>query len=111
MNIAHGTIHNPCWNLQGSDHLRTIDISRGSDEDPAIPGILQEHGGVSDLQLHTDLKKKVRLTQCLDEAGFGLDEMRVFLAFGEHSNLYLVTPYFLRKVPQIWNSGADLDGF
>ena len=62
MNIAHGTIHKPCWNLQGDDRLGTINISRGSGQDPAISGILQEDRGVSDLQLHTDLKKEVCLT-------------------------------------------------
>jgi hypothetical protein len=111
MDIAHGAIHDPCWNLQGSDHLRTIDIPRGSEENPAISGILQEDRGVSDLQFHTDLKKEVCLTQCLDEAGFGLDEVRVFLVFGEHSDFHLFAPYFLRKVPQIWNRGTDLQGF
>ena len=111
MNISHGTIHSPCWNLQGGYHLRGIDISRGSDEDPAISGILQEDRGVSDLQFHTDLKKEVCLAQGLDETGFGLDEVGIFLAFGEDGNLHLVTPYFLCEVSKIRNRGTDLEGF
>ena len=90
MDISHGTIHDSCRNLQRGDRFRAIYIPRGSDEDPAISGILQEDRGVSNLQLHTDLKKKVCLAQGLDEAGFGLDEVGIFLALGEDGNLHLV---------------------
>jgi hypothetical protein len=110
VNIAHGTIHNPCWNLHGGYYLRTVYIPQGPDEDPAISSILKEDRGVSDLQLHTDLKKEVCLTQCLDEAGFGLDEVGVFLAFGEHSHFHLITPYFPYNIPKIRNGGTDLEG-
>src|SRR4030042_458269 len=111
MNISHGAVHSPCWNLQGGYHLRAIYIPRCSDEDSAISGILHEDRGVSDLQLHTDLKKEFCLTQGLDEAWFGLDKVGIFLAFGKDSDLNLITPYFLCKVSKFWNRGTDLGGF
>src|SRR3990172_7364039 len=104
MNISHGTIHYSCWHLQGGYHFRAIHIPRGSDEDPAISGILQEDRGVSNLQLHTDLKKELCLAQGLDETGFGLDEVRIFLTLGEDGYLNLVPPYLLCKIPKIRDS-------
>ena len=111
MDISHGTVHRPCWNLQGGYHLGAIYKSRGSNEDPAVSCILQEDGGVSNLQFHADLEKEVCLTQRLDETGFGLHEMRVFLTLGEDSDLNQVPPYFLGKISEVGNRSTDLKGF
>jgi hypothetical protein len=99
MDITHRTIDWSSRNFHGGYHFGAIYVPQCSNENPVVSGILQEDRGVPDLQFHADLKKEVCLTQGLDEARFGLDEVGIFLAFGEHGDFNLVTPNFLCQVP------------
>jgi len=82
MHVAHGTGDLAGRNLEDLDRQRRVQIVFSPRLNFSVAALLDERGQPPDFELPPDDDEQIRTLQFQDEAGFGLDEVRILLPLG-----------------------------
>src|SRR5712691_1545809 len=79
--------------------LSTRDVARSPARQLGVARLIQQRGEPSYLELSTAFDKDVGAIELHDEAGLGIDEMRIFGWLGEGGEINIIPADLLRDGP------------
>src|SRR5260370_28405504 len=82
-------------NLENFSELRRIQISRRGRLDISVATLSDQWRKPADLQLQSYADQKIGVAQLQQEAGLGIDKVRILIAFGQRLNINLFAANFL----------------
>src|SRR5260370_40175272 len=97
MDIAFRARDGSLRNLENFSELRRIQISRRGWLDISVATLSDQRRKPADLQLQSHTDQEIGVTQLQQEAGFGIDKVRILIAPGQRLNINLVAANFLGK--------------
>ncbi len=89
---------------------RGVEVAVRPHLDLRVAALLDERRQPADLQLPAHGHEEVGLGELQDEAGLGLDEVRVLVAAGDRLHLDPVAAHLAGEVGQVLGAGDDVDG-
>ena len=106
--VAHRSRDRACWNLEDSGRQGRIEISSSTRLDSRVPALLDERRKPAALQIAADHNQQVGAHELENEAGLGLDEMRVLVPARDGFDGDAIAAYFARQRCQILRRRHDV---
>ena len=107
MHVTLGARYCALRNFEDLGELRSVEISVCSALNSPVAGLRDQWRQPANFQVETHTDEQVGVPQFQQEAGFGLDEMRILISPGDRLHIDSITSDLLRQSGQIGGRGDD----
>src|SRR5229473_1066730 len=97
MDIAFRARDGSLGDLQNFSKLGCIQVACGGGLNISVAALSDQRRKPADLQLQSYADQEIGMAQLQQEAGLGIDKVRVLIALGQRLNINLVAANFLCK--------------